>query len=325
MVVNMNLFLFIFIKYMKQHTLKKNKSNKLKVGMLTVPLNPDGKCYEYCGNSYIASGHIEWLKQHNVQVIPIPYYTKQLNHYISQVNGLYLPSGGAFANTQKEYYYACKKLLYMAIEENNKGNYFPVWGGCMGMQQMMMIADNMDNLDLLETFDSFDNLNLTLKFITDPRESRLFKNIDEKFLFKLATENCTLNNHKMGLSLETFKANPRISCIFKVLTTSFDRQGVEFVSTIEAHNYPFYGFQWHPERNSEMDVFVKVFADDAHASPKKTHIPNRQKLQFRRIHCMNYSGNIYKYCNFYWHDRSSHHNKKLCSVLNLGNPVDNAV
>lgn len=301
------------------------KNSKPVIGIITVPLSPDKKYYKVCGDSYIASAHVNMLKRVGLDVIAIPYTTTKYEYYLSRINGLYFPSGGVFALNSKEYYNCCKNFMINAMLLNDNGQTFPIWGGCMGMQQMMMIADNMDNLDLLETFDSFDNLNLTLKFITDPRESRLFKNIDEKFLFKLATENCTLNNHKMGLSLETFKANPRISCIFKVLTTSFDRQGVEFVSTIEAHNYPFYGFQWHPERNSEMDVFVKVFADDAHASPKKTHIPNRQKLQFRRIHCMNYSGNIYKYCNFYWHDRSSHHNKKLCSVLNLGNPVDNAV
>ena len=25
------------------------------------------------------------------------------------------------------------------MEQNDKGNYFPIWGGCMGMQQMMIM------------------------------------------------------------------------------------------------------------------------------------------------------------------------------------------
>ena len=33
----------------------------------------------------------------------------------------------------------------------------------------------------------------------------------------------------------------------------------------------------------------------------------------KKIDCMNYSGDLYKKCNFYWHKRTSKHNKRLCS------------
>ena len=35
------------------------------------------------------------------------------------------------------------------MKENDKGNHFPIWGGCMGMQQLMIIADGHDDLEHL--------------------------------------------------------------------------------------------------------------------------------------------------------------------------------
>ena len=60
-------------KYHKKHkkTSKKNK-RKLVVGMISVPLTPGKKYYQVCGDSYIASSHIKWLKRFGIKILPIP-------------------------------------------------------------------------------------------------------------------------------------------------------------------------------------------------------------------------------------------------------------
>jgi hypothetical protein len=45
-------------------------------------------------------------------------------------------------------------------------------------------------------------------------------------------------------------------------------------------------------------------------------------MKMKKIDCMNYSGNLYKKCNFYWHKNTSAHNRKLCSVAQLGDKVN---
>ena len=87
---------------------KQNRKKKTYIGMLTVPLNPESKLYRICGTSYVVSAHIEWMKSHNIEIVSIPYYSKNLQSYVKRVHGLYLPSGGVFAQTQPEYYYAAK-------------------------------------------------------------------------------------------------------------------------------------------------------------------------------------------------------------------------
>lgn len=242
---------------------------KACIGIITVPLSPSKKYYKVCGDGYISTAHIHMLKRVGLGVIAIPYTTDRFEYYMERINGLYFPSGGVFASNSVEYFNCCKKFMQIAIHANDNGRHFPIWGSCMGMQQMLMIADYRDNLDLLEQFDSFNNLMSTLYFPDDPRDTRLFRNADKKFLLMLQKEECTLNNHKMGLSVKSFMDNPRVSKFFKIVSTSVDRLNQEYVSTIEAYDYPFYGFQWHPERNSDMDYLASVFADDA----KKIHAP----------------------------------------------------
>eukprot|EP01015_Nassula_variabilis_P018191 TRINITY_DN2951_c0_g1_i5.p1 TRINITY_DN2951_c0_g1~~TRINITY_DN2951_c0_g1_i5.p1 ORF type:complete len:157 (+),score=17.43 TRINITY_DN2951_c0_g1_i5:75-545(+) len=58
---------------------------------------------------------------------------------------------------------------------------------------------------------------------------------------------CIRDRH--GLSMEDLKKYPHLTEFYNVLTTSVDKDGVEFVSTIEAKDFPFYGTQFHPEKN----------------------------------------------------------------------------
>ena len=67
-----------------QKTSKKRKKRELVVGMISVPLTPGKKYYQVCGDSYIASSHITWLKRFGVKILPIPYTTKNYKKYMSK-------------------------------------------------------------------------------------------------------------------------------------------------------------------------------------------------------------------------------------------------
>lgn len=303
-----------------------SKKKKLVIGIVTVPLSPGKKYFGVCGDSYIATAHINWIRSVGMEILPIPFTTTDFDYYVKRVNGLYLPSGGAFALNQLEYYNCCKSFIKCAIRENENGNYFPVWGGCMGMQQMMMVGDNKDNLNLLTRFDSFNNLMLPLDITKEGLKGKLLSRASQRFLAKLKNTNCTLNNHKMGLSPSDFKRSKMLHRFYRIVSTNKDRKGKEFVSTIESRDYPFYGVQWHPERGGDMQYFIKFFKHEANKSNKiKKDIQLHKSLQHKRVNCMTYSNNLYKFCDFYWHTKTSAHNKKLCSVATLGDPITNAV
>jgi len=311
----------------KKHTKKKNdisdkKKKKFIVGIVSVPLTPEKKYFKVCGDSYIASSHLKWLKSQDVETLIIPYNTKDIKYYFSKVQGLYLPSGGAFASNQTEYYKCCKKLIQMAMKENDKGNYFPIWGCCMGFQQMLIIADGNDDLDyLLTKFDSFNNLLCNIDLTEDGKNSTIMNGLDKHTRERIVKKKCTLNNHMLGISPRKMKANKLMHSFYKIVGTSRDRKNREFVSIIEARQYPFYAVQWHPERNEEMNAFVKFFSKELRKSKKpiytRKHYRKFKNLHTKKVDCMNYSHGLYKKCNFYWHNRTSAHNKNLCSSAQL--------
>jgi gamma-glutamyl-gamma-aminobutyrate hydrolase PuuD len=297
--------------------LNKNKYKGLTVGIITAPLTPNKQFFQVCGDSYVASSHITWLERFGVRIIPIPWSTKKFNYYLKICNGFYFPSGGAFAGTQKEFYNCCKTFFNMAIKENDKGRYTPIWGGCMGMQQLMIIAEGNDDLEkLLQRFDSYDNLLSTLEFTKQGLNSRLLKDMAQTQITKLSKHECTLNNHYMGITPYKFKQKEKLNKFFKIISTSDDRKGRTYVSTIEAYHYPFYGVQWHPERSSEMDYFIEFFIKEMRKNPKRSK-KKVKKMFTKKIDCMGYSNTLYKKCNFYWHNRTSKHNRQLCNAAQI--------
>ena len=58
-----------------------NKNNKLVIGIISVPLTPTKKYFKVCGDSYIASSHLRWMKKNNVEFLVIPYDSKNLKYY----------------------------------------------------------------------------------------------------------------------------------------------------------------------------------------------------------------------------------------------------
>lgn len=302
-----------------RNTRKKHKikSNTIYVGMLTVPLNPSSKLYRICGTSYVVTAHIEWLKTHNIEIIPIPYYSKNLHNYIKKVHGLYLPSGGVFAQTQPEYYYAAKKLIHLAKQQNDMGNYFPVWGACMGFQQMLIVQDGNDNYhDFLQKFDSDKNLYLPLIFTDEGYNSRIFSEFSKSRIKDMNVKKCSLHNHKMGISPTKFKRNKNLSSFYKIVNTSYDRNNKPFVSTIEAYDYPFYGVQWHPERKQSFFPLSIFFAKELRKNKKNIiSKKNNHTLKQNRVKCMKYSNDIYKKCDFFYEQNDTVVDDVVCNYV----------
>jgi gamma-glutamyl hydrolase len=56
-----------------------------------------------------------------------------------------------------------------------------------------------------------------------------------------ATQNIALQNHEYGMPPEFYQRWPILSEWYSVLSTSKDRNGLEYISTMEGKKYPFTG------------------------------------------------------------------------------------
>jgi len=191
---------------------------------------------------------VKWVEAGGGRVIPLHYNdTATLAKLAANLNGILFTGGGADISKGTALHAAGRTLYDIAVKRNNAGDFVALWGVCMGFQFMSVLE--ADNDAVLEGgFDSY-NYPIPLNFSRLAATSRLFSDASSSLITGFATQNITMNNHHFGVTSATYHSNARLSALYNVLSNNVDRNGREFVSTVEAKKYPFYGLQWHPEKN----------------------------------------------------------------------------
>ena len=129
---------------------------------------------------------------------------------------------------------------------NDDGVYFPVWGTCLGMEQMTTWPLNPPQ-NLLSNCTGAEAIPLPVNFTKEASTSKLYGNAPSYILDTLANEKITPNFHSFCLSMKTYLSNPALRSFYTVTTTNTDSSGLVYASSMESKQYPFYGVQWHPE------------------------------------------------------------------------------
>ncbi|XP_072323778.1 gamma-glutamyl hydrolase isoform X1 [Scyliorhinus torazame] len=202
--------------------------------------------FENFGHSFIAASYVKYLESAGARVVPISIdlTEAQYKKLFYSINGLLIPGGGA--NLMTSEYSKNAALFYkLALQANDHGTYFPIWGTCLGFEELTVITSGRKLLINTDT----SNVSLRLNFTKDAQDSRMFKNFPVDLMNALAAEPLAANSHRWSISVKNFTSNTELKNFYKILSTNMDSKGIEFVSTIEAHSYPIYAVQWHPEKN----------------------------------------------------------------------------
>ncbi|KFO25979.1 gamma-glutamyl hydrolase [Fukomys damarensis] len=196
------------------------------------------------GKYYIAASYVKYLESAGARVVPVRLTLThtQYEELFKSINGILLPGGGS--NLQKSGYANVSKIFYnLAIQSFDDGDYFPVWGTCLGFEELAYLISEKSLLTVTNT----ENEVLPLNFTKGPSKSRMFKNFPPDLLRSLAEEPLTANFHKWSLSMKNFTMNKKLRKFFNILTTNTDGK-IEFISSMEGYKYPVYAVQWHPEK-----------------------------------------------------------------------------
>nr|XP_009671852.1 PREDICTED: gamma-glutamyl hydrolase [Struthio camelus australis] len=203
------------------------------------------KFYKF-GSSYIAASYVKFLESAGARVVPIrlSLSDEEYDKLFHSINGILFPGGGVDLRTSK--YAKVAKIFYQkALEANDKGDYFPIWGTCLGHEELTYLTSG----EILLVNTNTDGFAFPLNFTSVAKNSRLFRNFPEDILHAFATEPLTSNFHVWSLSVQNFTKNEKLYNFYNVLTTNTADE-LEFISTMEAYKYPIYGVQWHPEKNA---------------------------------------------------------------------------
>lgn len=229
-----------------------------RVGLVTMPSGPIKRKK---GASYITESSIKWFAERGIDVLPIPYETNRPDSYFKKIHGLYLQGGPMY---DEKYMRTVCKLLELAQDANDRGEHFPVWGTCHGLQTLLMIYGNLalDGSDLGD-FNANNSYMANLRIsVTEQRMSRMLSTFSPQFIRYLRKGEHVVFKHKHGLSPRHFYTNPHLPGFFRVLATTVDRDGKPYVSLIESKRYPFYAAQFHPELVPALEPFRDFFVEE---------------------------------------------------------------
>ncbi|XP_069710258.1 gamma-glutamyl hydrolase isoform X3 [Phaenicophaeus curvirostris] len=190
------------------------------------------------GSSYIAASYVKFLESAGARVVPIRLNLSddEYDKIFHSINGVLFPGGGVDLKTS-EYARVAKIFYHKALEANDKGDYFPIWGTCLGHEELTYLTSG----EVLLVRTSTDGFALPLNFTSAAKDSRLFKNFPDDVLHAFATEPLTSNFHMWSLSMENFTKNEKLRNFYNVLTTNTN-DGVEFISTMEGWEINFFSF-----------------------------------------------------------------------------------
>ena len=213
-------------------------------------IDPEVKAQLSAYHYLIPASYVTWIGQAGGRVLPI--LLNQPREYyrevFSQMNGLLFPGGNQGIDPSDIYTEEGEILWKLAKEANDRGDYFPIWGTCLGFEELAVLETGDGEVISLDVV--AENLALPLKFTRYARRSRLFRSFPRQLVRAIRTQKLTFNSHEHGLKISEYVSNSSLNKFFQVLSFNETPAGQLFVSTMEARNYPFYGTQWHPEKNN---------------------------------------------------------------------------
>ncbi|XP_017887486.1 chitobiosyldiphosphodolichol beta-mannosyltransferase [Ceratina calcarata] len=222
-------------------------NNRPIIGVLAQEVSPTMK--NKIGNdiytSYIAASYVKFIEGAGARVVPIM-IGKNKAYYedvLSQINGVLWPGGATYFNGG---YADAGDIIYkIAKKMNENSDYFPIFGICLGFELLTYVVANRAEHRISCSSNA---QTIPLVFSPDYRNSRMFGNISSEIKDILETKNVTANFHHFCVTKNALK-KVGINDKFRILSTNWDLSETKFISSLEHVTYPFYGLQFHPEKN----------------------------------------------------------------------------
>lgn len=202
------------------------------IGIMTQPVGGSND------SAYLAASYVKFVEAAGGRVVPVHYNggAEYLARMFNSVNGLIFPGGGASLDADSPFYQAQHLMFNLTLQANDAGDFFPLWGTCMGFEALCIMAAQ-DHSVLEEGFDS-ENLPLALELTPIAANSRLLGTAPADVLHTLSATASTMNNHQCGVKPQVFAAHPKLSAFFNVLSVNSDRQGACSAATAPPRTQP---------------------------------------------------------------------------------------
>ncbi|XP_048378685.1 gamma-glutamyl hydrolase-like isoform X2 [Stegostoma tigrinum] len=182
------------------------------------------------GKYYIAAPYVKYLESAGCRVVPVRLNltNDEYEKIFYSINGILFPGGSSDVKTSA-FAKVAKTFYNFALKAFDAGDYFPIWGTCLGMQLLTVLTAGKNLLINTET----ENIALPLNLTYAAEFSEMFQQFPSDVYRALSQEPLTGNFHHFSLSVKDFLQDEELRKFYSILSTNYDRKGVEFVSTME--------------------------------------------------------------------------------------------
>lgn len=247
--------------------------------------------------SVISTDIVRFIEEGGARVLPIHYKTpwETVKNLLNQVNGVVFQGGGPKHWPQNEipqHFNLQWQIFKYAIEENEKGIYFPVLGICLGFQRLLEFSalwyTGQQNLTVKtrdEVYNIRDKYFGVSKVDSEYHAANLEMLTNNSILFNQSVE--TVQRYDMNDSKKLFFLNNQFGLdelvldnihlfngSWNLVAKTQDYEGKWFVGAVEHAKYPFFGTQIHPEKvQFDSNDFLNKITENNHIS----YIPSNEE------------------------------------------------
>ncbi|XP_028516312.1 gamma-glutamyl hydrolase [Exaiptasia diaphana] len=247
----------------------KVKTARPVIGILTQEVSGNREIFGY--GQYVASSYVKLIEEAGARVAPIlmDQTPDDIEKLFYSINGLLLPGGQSMLNASR-YMTVGKQLVELAIKSNQEGKVFPVWAECLGFELITIVVTRVDpkqggqyNPELF-TATNATNYTTTLQF-HNIKKSQIFSKMPKEYIQFMEQVPFSYNNHLVGMNSKTFNRYEPLKEMFRITSTSRDRNGREYISSMEGKEYPFFVWHWHPSKPqyewlSNLNIFHSMYS-----------------------------------------------------------------
>ena len=220
--------------------------------------------------SVLSGSLVDWLQGAGLEVVPIPYTYSPTHvyHLLDSVNALCFQGGPVYNDTYRTLVAALLQEAYrrlqLLLDDAEGGAYIPVFGICHGLQ---MVLSTYGGLWPLESFHAEGVHPAVLRLTAEGQREGRLNRVTRRF------PRTAPFSHGHGFSVERFRSSPILHNVFRILSTTKDRNGETYISMVEGKTLPIYLTQFHPEIDRRFDWMADAFAREVQHSVEVQQAP----------------------------------------------------
>ncbi|KAI3384858.1 hypothetical protein SNEBB_010000 [Seison nebaliae] len=198
--------------------------------------------------SYMDASYVKFIESAGARVVPIRIYENEqyYRNIFESVNGVVFP-GGDVDLIHSQYGKITQMFFNWSIAAKQKNDYFPIWGTCLGFERLISLVEG-DNSTVLSRCEA-ENILLPLVWEENTKQTKLLYNMSTNLIDYLDSVPSTPNFHRYCVTKDRYQESKKLRQFFRLISTSHTNV-TNFVSAVESRDYPIYGTQFHPEKNS---------------------------------------------------------------------------